>query len=333
MDMAKLPGGIKQMFGGGAGARPQAQASAPPAASGKPTAPAGGAGDVIKDTTTQAFVKDVIEASKTVPVLVDFWAPWCGPCKQLTPILEKLVRAAKGKVRLVKMNIDDHPAIAGQMGVQSIPAVFAFVGGRPVDGFMGALPESQVKAFIDRLTASDAEADGPAALLESAAAAVAEGDLQGAAEIYAAVLGEDKENLEAIAGLATCYVKSGDLDRAEQTLALVPTAKQGASVIASVRAMVELARKAPSSKETAALESKLSENPADHETRFKLALALNAAGNKEKALEHLLEIQKKNRAWNDEAARKQLVQFFEAWGPKDEMTLRGRRQLSALLFA
>jgi putative thioredoxin len=294
----------------------------------------GGAQDLIKDTTTANFVKDVIEASKTVPVLVDFWAPWCGPCKTLSPIIERQVRAAKGKVKLVKMDIEAHPSIAGQMGVQSIPAVFAFVDGRPIDGFMGALPENQVKAFIDRLIATNGGADeGLEGALASADAALAEGDAQGAAEIYAAVLEEDKENIQAIAGLAKCYIASGDLAQAETTLALAPPAKQSHEAITSVRALLELARKAPSGASTAALEASVARDPNDHQARYDLALAMNAAGNKEGAVDNLLEIFKRNKTWNDDAARKQLVQFFEAWGPKDEMTLAGRRRLSVMMFS
>ena len=208
----------------------------------------GGAGspdaDLIKNTTTKDFMRDVVEASREVPVLVDFWAPWCGPCRQLTPILEKAVRAAKGAVRLVKLNIDEHPQIPGQMGVQSIPAVFAFQDGRPVDGFMGALPESRVNAFIARLigeTAGDAAAD-----LEAAEAALAAGDVNTAAQTFGEVLQADRENAQALAGLAKCYIKTGDLARAEQTLALVPPAKAESAPVASARAALELQRKAPS---------------------------------------------------------------------------------------
>jgi putative thioredoxin len=330
--MAKFP----NPFAARSSAPAAAQAAAKPAALAgfAPSGGNGGGDDLIKDTTTQSFVKDVIEASKTVPVLVDFWAPWCGPCKQLSPVIEKLVRAAKGKVKLVKMNIDEHPSVAGQMGVQSIPAVFAFINGRPIDGFMGALPESQVKSFIDRLIASNGAADnGLAGALESANAAFEEGDYQGAAEIYAALLEEDKGNLDALAGLAKCYIKSGDFEQAGTTLALVPPAQQSQAAIAGARAMLDLARKAPKAGALTALEAKIAANPNDHQARFDLALAQNAAGNKQGAVDNLLDIFRRNRSWNEEAARKQLVQFFEAWGPKDEMTLEGRRRLSALLFA
>src|SRR5512144_1507262 len=199
--------------------------------------------DLIKETTTTAFMRDVIDTSREVPVLVDFWAPWCGPCRQLTPILEKAVRAAKGAVKLVKLNIDEHPQIPGQMGVQSIPAVFAFQDGRPVDGFMGALPESRVNAFIARLIGE--EAGDLAADIEAAEAALASGDLNTAAQLFGEVLQQDRENVQSLAGRAKCYIKTGDLPRAEQTLALVPPAKADAAPVASARAALELARKAP----------------------------------------------------------------------------------------
>ena len=293
---------------------------------------AGGAGgDLVKDSTTQDFMRDVIEASQTVPVLVDFWAPWCGPCRQLTPMLERLVRAAKGAVKLVKLNIDEHPQIPSQMSVQSIPAVFAFQGGRPVDGFMGALPESQVKSFIARLT-GDVSADVDAAL-ETAEEALAAGDVNAAAQTFGEVLQKDAENAQAAAGLAKCYIKTGDLVRAEQTLALVPPAKAESAAVASARAMLDLARKAPSEGEVDALRAKLAADPQDHHARFDLALALNAKGDRGGALEELLSIIRKNRGWNDDAARKQLLQLFEAWGTSDQTAALGRQKLSSILFA
>src|ERR1700685_3642258 len=202
-----------------------------------------GADGLVKDTTTQGFIKDVIEESKRQPVLVDFWAPWCGPCKQLTPVLEKAVRAGKGKVKLVKMNIDEHPAIPGQMGIQSIPAVIAFVNGQPADGFMGALPESQVTAFLERLT-KDRIGGEARDLLKAADAALAEGDAAGAAEMYAQLLAEDNANVPALAGLARSYVETGSLDQARQTLAMVPEAKQNDAAVAAARAALELAEQA-----------------------------------------------------------------------------------------
>jgi putative thioredoxin len=287
-------------------------------------------GDLIKDTTTQTFVADVIEASRKVPVIVDFWAPWCGPCRQLTPILEKLVKAARGTVRLVKMNIDDYPEVAGQLGVQSIPAVFAFKNGRPADGFMGALPESQVRAFIQRIAGPEA---GEEPGLDEAKAALEAGDIGGAAEQFAEILEHDPENLEAVAGLAKCYIATGDFARAEQTLALVPPAKHAAEAYVSAKAALELARKAGAKPDLKALEQAVSANPKDWDARFKLAIALNATGRREEALDQLFEIVRKDRVWKDDAARKQLVEFFEAWGAKDPLTQAGRQRLSSLLFA
>jgi putative thioredoxin len=303
-------------------------------ASPAPLAAAPGA-DLIKETTTQAFMKDVIEASRQVPVLVDFWAPWCGPCKQLTPVLEKLVKAAKGAIRLVKMNIDEHPAVAQQMRVQSIPAVFAFIDGRPIDGFMGALPESQVKQFIDRVIA-DAGTGGDAGIeeaLQAAAAALEANDVQGAAGIYASILQEDRQNVDALAGLAKCYLKAGDLERAEQTLALVPPDKASAAAPAAVKAAIELARKSASVGDLGSLMARLQQSPNDHQGRYDLALALIAQGNREEGLDQLLDLMRRSRQWNEDAARKQIVQLFEAWGPKDPLTIDGRRRLSSLLFS
>jgi putative thioredoxin len=287
---------------------------------------------VVKDTTTQAFVKDVIEESKRQPVLVDFWAPWCGPCKQLTPILEKAVKAAKGKVKLVKMNIDDHPAIPGQMGIQSIPAVIAFVAGQPADGFMGALPESQVVAFLERLT-KDRIGGEAQDLLKAADAALAEGDAAGAAEMYAQLLAEDNANVPALGGLARAYVETGALEQARQTLAMVPEAKQNDAAVAAARAALEIAEQAKTLGPVNELEQKVAANPLDHQARFDLALALNGKGQRGDALEHLITIVKRDRKWNDDGARKQLVQFFDAWGPTDEATIEGRKRLSSILFA
>ncbi|HLO22759.1 MAG TPA: co-chaperone YbbN [Methyloceanibacter sp.] len=287
--------------------------------------------DLIKNTTTKDFMSDVVDASREVPVLVDFWAPWCGPCKQLTPILEKAVRAAKGAVRLVKLNIDEHPQIPGQMGVQSIPAVFAFQDGRPVDGFMGALPESRVTAFIARLIGDTV--DDTAADIEAAEAALASGDLNTAAQLFGEVLQQDRENVQSLAGLAKCYIKTGDLPRAEQTLALVPSAKADAAPVASARAALELARKAGEAGDVESLKAKLAAEPKDPQTRFDLALALNAKGDRNGALEELLTLVAKNRTWNDDAARKQILQLFDAWGPTDPATISGRQRLSSLLFA
>jgi putative thioredoxin len=288
--------------------------------------------DLIKDTTTQTFVKDVIEESKHQPVLIDFWAPWCGPCKQLTPILEKAVRAAKGKVKLVKMNIDEHPAIPGQMGIQSIPAVIAFSNGQPADGFMGALPEGQVTAFIDKLT-QGVTAGGAADLLAEAEAVLAEGDAATAAAIYAEVLAQDSTSIPALAGLARCYVIAGSLEQAKQTLAMVPEAKRGDVAVSAVQSMLDLAEQAQAVGPVAELEQKVATDPLDHQSRFDLATALNAKNRRLDAANHLLEIVKRDRKWNEDAARKQLVQFFEAWGPDDDATVESRKRLSTILFS
>jgi len=290
------------------------------------------AADIIKDTTTATFAKDVIETSRQVPVLVDFWAAWCEPCKQLTPIIEKVVRSYGGKVRLVKMNVDQHPTIPGQLRVQSLPTVYAFRDGRPLDGFAGLQSESQIKAFVDRLLGDDAAADLGEAI-KAGEQALDAGDLQDAAEVFAAVLQEDRQNVAALAGLARCYLKSGDVARAEQTIALVPPDKRETPAVASVLAALALARKAGQSGDTAALEAKLAANSADHQSRIDLALALAARGDKAGAVAHLLEAFKRDRNWNEQAARKQLVELFDAWGPKDPATIDGRKRLSSLLFA
>src|SRR4029078_5252762 len=235
--------------------------------------------DIIKDATTASFAKDVIEASRAVPVIVDFWAAWCGPCKQLTPVLEKVVKSYAGKVRLVKINVDDHPGIAGQLRVQSLPTVYAFRDGRPLDGFMGAQPESAIRAFVDRLVGEEAEAD-VATVLATAEQALEEGDVQAAAEIFAAVLQEPKQNHGALAGLARCYLKTGDLDRAEQMIALVPPEEKKIAAVEQVKAALELARKAPKAEQQGELEKKLAANPGDQQARFDLAVALAARGQK-----------------------------------------------------
>src|SRR5215813_85894 len=287
---------------------------------------------VVKDTTTQTFVKDVIEESKRQPVLVDFWAEWCGPCKQLGPVLEKVVKAAKGKVKLVKMDIDKHPAIPGQLGIQSIPAVFAFVNGQPIDGFLGPLPESQVTAFIERVT-KDRIGGEEKDLLKAADETLAKGDAAGAAELYAQVLAQDASNVAALAGLARSYVATGAIEQAEQTLAMVPESKRNDSAVAAARAALDLVEQAKSVGPIGELEQKVAANPLDHQARFDLAVALNGKGKRQEAVDHLLDIVKRDRKWNDDGARKQLVQFFEAWGPTDEATVNGRKRLSSILFA
>jgi putative thioredoxin len=298
-------------------------------------APQAAASDLIKETTTQTFVKDVIEESKRQPVLIDFWAPWCGPCRQLTPIIEKAVRAAKGKVKLVKMNIDEHPAIPGQMGIQSIPAVIAFVNGQPADGFMGAVPESQVTAFINKLTAGMPGTGEPniAEILQEAEAVLAEGDPATAASIYAEVLAADATNIAALAGLAKCYVATGAIEQAKQTLAMVPESKRADPAVKAVQAALDLAEQAQAVGPVTELEQKVAANPLDHQARFDLATALNGSGKRAEATDHLLEIVKRDRKWNEDGARKQLVQFFDAWGPTDEATVDGRKRLSTILFS
>ena len=290
------------------------------------------ADSVVIETTTQGFIKDVIEESKRQPVLVDFWAPWCGPCKQLTPILEKAVKSAKGKVKLAKMDIDKHPEIPGQMGIQSIPAVIAFANGQPVDGFMGALPEAQVIAFLERVTKGKIGAEEKD-LLKEADAALAAGNAAEAANLYGQLLKEDSGNVAALAGLARCYVATGNLEQAKKTLAIVPEAKRNDAAVAAARAALELAEQAKSVGPIDELEKKVAADPLDHQARFDLAAALNAKGKRAEAADHLLAIVKRDRKWNEDGARKQLVQFFEAWGPTDPATVEGRKRLSSILFS
>ena len=295
-------------------------------------APAPASADWIKDSNTRNFMADVIEASRKVPVIVDFWAPWCGPCKQLGPALEKVVAAQRGAVRLVKINIDENQQLAGQMRIQSIPAVFAFANGQPVDGFMGALPESQLTQFVSRLLAGT-PGNEAAELLEAAKAASEANDHATAAQIYAELLELDRESVPAIAGLARAQMASDDVEGAKATLALAPPAKSGDAELASVRALIDLAAKAAVAAPLDALLDVVRREPANHQARFDLAMALNAAGRREEALDELVSIVRKDRAWNDEAARKQLVQFFDAWGPKDPLTAAGRRKLASVLFS
>jgi putative thioredoxin len=301
-----------------------------PADAAQPGALAGA--DIVKDATVATFAKDVLEASRNAVVLVDFWAEWCGPCKQLTPILEKVVRSFGGKVRLVKVNIDQNQTLASQLRIQSIPTVYAFRDGRPLDGFQGAQPESAVRAFVERLLGEEAAIDAAAAIA-AADEALEAGDLQRAAEIYAAILQDDPQNAAALAGLARCYLKSGDSARAEQTLALVPPDKRESGPVASVRAALELAKMAGQAGDLTKLRAKVDAEPANHQARIDFAIALAAGGNKAEAAEQLLESFRRDRKWNEEAARKQLVKLFDAWGPKDPATLDGRRKLSSLMFS
>jgi putative thioredoxin len=287
----------------------------------------------VKDVTTASFKADVLNASLKAPVLVDFWAPWCGPCKQLAPVLEKAVADSKGKVTLVKMNIDEHPQIPGQLGIQSIPAVIAFERGQPIDGFMGALPESQVRGFIERLVGP--LTGGSDMLVAEAEAAAAAGDFDGAAELYARVLAEDESNLKAIGGLVRLHVEAGNLEEARAVLSMAPAPAPGKEpdpAIAAATAALHLAEQAESVGDLAPLQQKLAADPDDHQARFDLAVALNAKGERDKAADELLAILKRDRAWNDGAARKQLLQFFEAWGLMDKTTVAARRKLSAIWF-
>jgi putative thioredoxin len=293
-----------------------------------------GAGDgtpLVKDTTTASFGTDVIAESANQPVLVDFWAPWCEPCKQLAPILEKVVKAAGGKIRLVKMNIDEHPQIPGRLGVRSIPAVIAFQRAQPVDGFMGALPESQVRGFIERLV-------GPLGsntedLAAEAEALLAAGDGAAAAELYAAAIAEDPADFKAVAGLAKVFVATGEIERARMILASVPKSGERDPAILAAKAMLDLAEQAAAVGEAADLARKVETDPSDHQARFDYAIQLNAQNRREEAASALLEIVKHDRTWNEDGARKQLLQFFEAWGPMDPATIGARKKLSSLLFA
>jgi len=288
---------------------------------------------LIKETSTAQFTADVIQESRNQPVLVDFWAPWCGPCKQLTPVLEKAVKAANGRVKLVKMNIDDHPAIAGQLGIQSIPAVIAFQNGQPVDGFMGAIPESQVTAFIDKLGGPDAGAAEIGEALQAAAEARAANDLNTAIQIYSMILEREPENLDAIAALADLLFEAGNEAAARGVLDRAPADKADAPALAAVRAKISLAEQASELGDPRELERRLQENPKDHQARFDLAMIQNARGDRAAAADSLLAIVKADRGWNEDGARAQLLTFFEAWGPTDEATLAARRKLSSLLFS
>jgi putative thioredoxin len=297
------------------------------AASGVPAA------ELIKDTDTKGFMADVIEVSKRVPVLVDFWAPWCGPCKQLTPLLEKVVKQANGKVRLVKINVDENQQIAAQMRVQSIPAVFAFVDGQPIDGFMGALPEGQIRQFIDKLGSKGSLAEEIAAAMKVAEEAMQRKDFAEAQSILGQILGVDPSHVAALANFAKCQIELGDLEGATTTLGQVPPDKKTNADVVSAMAALELALHPVDTNLIGELQKAVAGAPDDFQKRLDLAVALNGAGQRSEATDQLLYVIRKKRDWNEDAARKQLVQFFEAWGPKDEMTLQGRRKLSAILFS
>ena len=290
------------------------------------------AGDIIKDGTDASFMADVIEASREQPVIVDFWATWCGPCRQLGPALERAVTAAKGAVKLVKIDVDKNPSFAGQLRVQSIPAVFAFVDGQPVDGFMGAVPESQLKAFVDRLVkqAGGGADEGLEEALAMARESLELGDLGGAAQAYAQVLQHDPENLKALGGLARVYVAGGEPDRAREILEMAPADAKDPD-LDSVRAALALVADAPS--DVREFETRLAADPNDHEARLELAKALAAHGRLEDAVDNLLKIIEIDREWNDQAARKQLLTVFEAAGHGSEVSRNGRRRLSSILFS
>ncbi|MBU6445734.1 MAG: thioredoxin [Alphaproteobacteria bacterium] len=287
----------------------------------------------IKDSGLETFAADVLEASREVPVIVDFWAPWCGPCKQLGPAIEKVVMEAKGAVRLVKVNVDENQEIARQLRIQSIPTVYAFKNGQPVDGFQGAIPESQIRQFVEALTGGAAGQSPADDLLAAADEAFAAGDIASAAQAYGHVLQEDPGQPQAVAGLARCYLRSGDLERARATLGLVRPDGANDEAIRAVDAELRLREGAASAGEVAPLRARLQAEPNDHQARYDLAMALDAAGDREGAIAALLEIVRRDRKWNEDAARKQLLTVFEALGPADPRTLEGRRKLSSLLFS
>ncbi len=292
-------------------------------------------GDLIKDSNEATFMADVVEASQTVPVIVDFWAPWCGPCRQLTPALEQAVKDARGAVKLVKINVDDNQAIAGQLRIQSIPTVYGFWQGQPVDGFQGAVPASELKAFIGRLIeASGGEAGGGLSeAVETAEQMLEEGAAADAAQVFAAVLQEDAANAPAYGGLVRSYLALDQVEQAEGVLANVPEDLASAPEVEAARAQLELARQAADAGPVAELRARVDASPDDHQARFELAQALHASGDVAGAVDALLELFRRDREWNDGAARAQLFTIFEALKPNDPIALNGRRKLSSMIFA
>ncbi|MGB0630103.1 MAG: thioredoxin [Alphaproteobacteria bacterium] len=293
------------------------------------------AGDLIKDVTIDTFQRDVLEESMTTPVIVDFWATWCGPCKQLTPILEKVVLAARGAVKLVKIDIDQNQALAQQMRVQSVPTVYAFSGGRPVDAFQGAQPESQVKAFVDKLaeSAGTAQSDPLAEAIEQAREALAAEDFESAAAIFGQVVSHVPDNADALGGLARALVGMNHLEEAAEILSQVPEDQADNADVVAARAALDLANQSAAVGDLSGLEEAVAANPADHQARFDLAIGLFGTGRREEAIDHLVESMKIDRTWNEEAARKQLIQFFDTMSPTDDATIAGRRKMSAVLFS
>ena len=295
-------------------------------------APAAPAGDLIKDTTEATFMADVVEASREVPVIVDFWAPWCGPCKALGPALEAAVTEAKGRVRMVKVNVDENQMIAAQLRIQSIPTVYAFWQGQPLDGFQGALPASEVKKFVERI--ADAAGDGGLAeAIEAAEGMLAEGAAVDAAETFAAILGEEPENAAAYGGLVRAHLALGNLDQAQGLLDAVPAKISAAQEVEAARAQLELQRQAANAGPEAELRAAVDADPANHQARFDLALALHASGKVDEAVDQLLDLFRRDREWNEGAAKAQLMTIFDALKPTDPVVLKGRRRLSSMIFA
>ena len=292
-------------------------------------------GSLVKEVSEATFMQDVVEASKERPVIVDFWAPWCGPCKTLGPQLEEAVKAANGAVIMAKVNVDENQAIAGQMQVQSIPTVFAFSNGQPVDGFQGAVSASEIKAFVDRVVATNGGEveSGLDSAVASAEQMLDDGDFEAAIETFSAILEEDANNIKSYIGLIKCHIAIGDLDQAEAILNGIPLEISQSAEIEAAHAQIELAKQARDAGPINELALLVEKNPDDNDARFKLAQALHGAGQVEDAVEQLLELFKRDREWNDGAAKGQLFTIFEALEPNNEIVLNGRRKLSSLIFA